>query len=108
VKRTALARTSTLARKTPLRPRSARRAALYRTVRVPIVKRLLLAIPLCERCQQARSQDIHERLSRARGGSVIDVANLVALCRPCHDWVTTHPKDAEAEGWSVSAHGSAA
>jgi 5-methylcytosine-specific restriction endonuclease McrA len=99
---------SPLARRTPLRARSARRARLYRQVRIPVVKRLLLAIPVCERCQRNPSQDIHERLSRARGGSITDPANLVALCRRCHEFVTTHPKDAEAEGWSVSAHGRAA
>jgi hypothetical protein len=97
-----------LVRRAALRPRSKKRTDLYRTVRVPLVKRLLLAIPVCERCQSAPSEDIHERLSRARGGSITDLANLVAVCRPCHSWITTHPKDAEAEGWALSRRTGAA
>ena len=45
--------------------------------------------------------DWHERLSRARGGSVIDPANRVWLCRPCHSFVSLNPAWAEAEGWSL-------
>ena len=93
-------RTGPPQRRTPLRARSSKRAALYRDVRVPLVRRLLAERPTCERCKRAPSTDVHERLSRARGGSITDVSNLVCLCRPCHDWITTHPLEAEAAGWS--------
>lgn len=54
----------------------------------------------CHRCWQAEAVDPHELLSRARGGSITDPFNVVPLCRPCHDWVTEHPAEAEEQGWS--------
>lgn len=50
-----------------------------------------------------RTDDIHEVLSRARGGSLDDEANLLAVCRRDHDWITTHPKEATERGWLRSA-----
>jgi 5-methylcytosine-specific restriction protein A len=73
-------------------------AALY-VRRRRLCAALLEERPVCERCHQARSEDVHELLSRARGGSILDESNLAALCRPCHTWVTTHPTAATAEGW---------
>ena len=35
--------------------------------------------------------DVHEVLSRGRGGSILDEGNCVATCRPCHEWVGRHP-----------------
>jgi 5-methylcytosine-specific restriction endonuclease McrA len=70
-----------------LRPRSAKTTALYR-IRRPLVARLIAERPICERCKAARSQDVHELKSRARGGSIVSVPNLVCLCRKCHDTVT--------------------
>lgn len=94
-----------LPRRTPLRrsgrlpARSSKRAAYYRTVRRPLVARLLEGDPPCSRCLTAPAVDVHEILSRARGGSLDDPANLAVLCRPCHDWITTHPAEATLEGW---------
>lgn len=70
-----------------------------------LVAALLDERPVCERCQSARSVDVHEVLSRARGGSILDEANCRALCRPCHDWITANPAAAEASGWSRSQFG---
>jgi 5-methylcytosine-specific restriction protein A len=86
-------------RRTPLRSRSNKRARLYRDERVPLVRAMLDARPVCERCHAAPSTDVHEVKSRARGGSITDPDNLAALCRPCHTWITTHPADATAQGW---------
>lgn len=61
--------------------------------------RLLADNPLCQRCWAKPAVDVHEIVSRARGGSILDVNNLAVLCRGCHDWITTHPADAQAEGW---------
>lgn len=58
--------------------------------------------PSCARCGKW-AHDAHEFLSRARGGSITDPDNIILLCRPCHTWVTTHPRDAQAQGWSRSA-----
>ena len=55
--------------------------------------------PVCVRCGK-RADDAHEILSRARGGSITDPANLVALCRPCHTFITDNPRAAHAEGLS--------
>jgi len=74
-------------------------AKLYKDQRVPLVKRLLSENPTCQKCFSARSQDVHEVKSRARGGSIIDIKNLRCLCRPCHNWITSHPEEAHAQGW---------
>ena len=38
--------------------------------------------------------DLHEPLTRARGGSITDVNNSVTVCRACHDWIHAHPAKA--------------
>jgi 5-methylcytosine-specific restriction endonuclease McrA len=82
-----------------LRKRSKKRAKVYRDERVPIVVKLLIERPTCQRCKVSGSQDIHELKSRARGGSITDLNNLVALCRACHTWITANPAKATQEGW---------
>ena len=83
-----------------VRFRSRKMEATYRKRRT-LVAQMLDEKPVCERCHAARSVDVHERLSRARGGSILDPRNLVTLCRPCHQYITEHPIEAEAAGWSV-------
>ena len=82
-----------------MRFRSKKMEAKYRKRR-SLVAQMLDEKPVCERCSAARSTDIHEVVSRARGGSILDPANLVALCRQCHSFITQNPLVAEAEGWS--------
>lgn len=82
-----------------MRHRSTKTAHTYRTQRAPLVAAFLEARPICQRCNAARSTDVHEIKSRARGGSILDEDNLAALCRPCHAWITTHPAAAHTEGW---------
>lgn len=44
------------------------------------------------------ADDVHEPLTRARGGSIVDPGNAVPPCRPCHDVLTFRP---ESElGWA--------
>lgn len=88
-----------LTRKTRLNARSVKRQRLYRTERVPLVASLLADSPPCQRCHTQPAVDVHEIKTRARGGSITDLDNLAILCRPCHDWVGTHPKAATFEGW---------
>jgi hypothetical protein len=38
------------------------------------------------------ADDLHEPLTRARGGSITDKGNQVPLCRPCHDEITFSPE----------------
>jgi 5-methylcytosine-specific restriction endonuclease McrA len=46
------------------------------------------------------AQDMHEILSRARGGSIIDPANILLVCRRCHSWITENPNIAAEIGAS--------
>jgi hypothetical protein len=48
--------------------------------------------------------DVHEPLTRARGGSITDPANMMVVCRPCHDWIHTHPQLATQVGLLVSGY----
>lgn len=82
-----------------LRFRSVKVERMYRQLRRGLVADLLGARPICQRCDACPSTEVHEIKSRARGGSITDVTNCVALCHRCHDWVTTHPALAAREGW---------
>ena len=81
-----------------MRFRSKKMARLY-VDRRALVVRILDEFPICQRCGSNPSQDCHEVLSRARGGSITDPENIRALCRRCHVWVTEHPREATDEGW---------
>lgn len=91
-------RSSSVLRSSPLRKRSAKTTAIYKARR-PLVERLLTERPVCEfpGCSRG-SVDVHEVLSRGRGGSILDEGNLRCLCRECHIWVTDHPREAEEIG----------
>lgn len=65
-----------------------------------LVVLLLSERPRCEArvlCRGARAVDVHERLSRARGGQILDPeqAHMITACRACHDWITREPAQAE-------------
>jgi hypothetical protein len=49
------------------------------------------------------AQDVHEILTRARGGSITDPDNCLALCRRCHSWLTDHPQFSDEWGFTVHA-----
>lgn len=66
-----------------------------------LVAKLIEEHPACQRCKFDWAVDVHEIKSRGRGGSILDESNCVTLCRECHDFLTTHPRQAEAEGLSV-------
>lgn len=91
-RRTELTTTTELARVTPLRPMSARRRAENRERReiahATFGDAPLCAIPGCGRL----ADDVHEPLTRARGGSITDPSNMVPLCRDCHDVVQRGPQ----------------
>lgn len=58
--------------------------------------------PLCEwpGCVKL-ADDVHEKLSRARGGSISDRGNLAALCRSHHDYVTFTPESELEEAYRL-------
>jgi hypothetical protein len=45
--------------------------------------------------------DVHEIKTRARGGSITDPDNCLALCRACHAYITEHPQWALEHGYVV-------
>jgi hypothetical protein len=86
------------ARNVPLRPVSARRARENRERRA-MADRLWpdrregtvmcgCGRPECQR----RADDLHEPLTRARGGGITDEANAIPLARECHDEITFAPE----------------
>lgn len=53
--------------------------------------------PVWSRCDRD-SVDVHELLARSAGGSIVEDANVIAVCRTCHTWIGDHPKEALAIG----------
>ena len=85
----------------PINPVSKKRRR-EQVLRREFVRTLLEERPRCEAGpiirQASRTHgcsglpcDIHEPLTRARGGSILDPNNALAVCRPCHDWIHEHP-----------------
>lgn len=111
-RKTPLKQGKPLQRNTPLRPVSKKREKINRARR-ELVAGLLAARPRCEartlifpvddkhRCD-LWSCDIHEVVTRARGGDILDPDNCRAICRACHDWIHAHPADATRVGLLAS------
>jgi hypothetical protein len=36
------------------------------------------------------------------GNLLTDETKFLAVCRACHDWIETHPKEAKELGYSIS------
>ena len=92
-------------KRTSLRPVSAKRARLM-VERRHFVKDLLERRPWCEARLEGcagRAIDVHERLNRSQGGRIVggEESEYMALCRPCHSWITTHPRESRQRGFSV-------
>jgi hypothetical protein len=88
-----------LSRGTRLAPVSAKRKAENRERRAMVRRLWPDGQPPCCRPGCTRlADDLHEPLTRARGGSITDEENAKPLCRPCHDEITFSP---ESElGWA--------
>lgn len=64
--------------------------------------RPVCAVPWCT----SLADDVHEPLTRSRGGSITDPANAVPLCRPCHTVITdTQPDWAYEQGLLIHSWG---
>ena len=101
--------TEPIRRTTPLRPVSPKHAAKMRRRRAVIQaaypRRPLCSVPWCP----SMADDIHEPLTRGRGGAIDDAENMTPLCRPCHDVITfTEPAWAYSIGLLVHSWGGAA
>lgn len=84
---------SPLTRRTPLRVRSKKTTAVYR-LRTKLVAELLADYPVCQVpwCNEP-STDVHEPLTRARGGSILSRENCRAVCRMHHDLIHLEEPD---------------
>jgi hypothetical protein len=82
-----------------LAPVSSKRRAENRRRRA-MVSELWPERPMCAWPDCARfADDVHEPLTRARGGSITDPGNAVPLCRPHHDHVTFTPESELGEAY---------
>lgn len=88
-------------RRAPLRRRSKKRQREDRQ-RADLMR--ALAEVRGEVCQaqlpgcQGRAVDGHEIDTRGRGGSALEAANVLLVCRNCHTWITEHPTEAAERG----------
>ena len=89
---------------TRINPVSKKRASLN-ILRRSFVKKILNDRMMCEArihgCTYMPT-DVHEILTRGRGGSIIDENNVLALCRNCHHFITNEPAWAKENGFVVS------
>jgi hypothetical protein len=88
-----------------LRTRS-KKAQAIAPKRKYFVKTMLDLYPACQvrwddDCQ-SKSVDIHEPLTRARGGSILSKDNAIATCRHCHSQIHIHPNQATDRGFLIS------
>ena len=58
------------------------------------MKRSVKGKTICD----GRAVDIHEPLTRARGGSILETENSMAVCRSCHTWIHDNPENATKLG----------
>jgi hypothetical protein len=99
---------ATLIRATEIGPMSSRRKAENK-VRRAVALATFGRNPRCARpgCT-SMARDVHEPLTRARGGSITDPANMVPLCGPCHSEIQQGPDWAYDLGLMEHSWGGAA
>jgi hypothetical protein len=83
-----------------MRPRSKKMARLYRQ-RSKFVREQLAVRVACEAYRRVEDKNpwictrlataLHEPLTRARGGDILDPENTVAVCFNCHDFIHRNP-----------------
>lgn len=109
-----------LRRSSPMRRTALRRSGLLRRVASKVKRprdtgptpetRLLVwnrCGGWCERCEVAAAVHVHHRRPRRSGGSrapeTNEAANLLGLCRACHEWVESHRAVALSQGLLLHA-----
>lgn len=100
---TPLARSPLPQRRKPLRSVSAKRRKLAparKRCREAVIER---AQGRCEVCGRV-GFEVHEKLTRARGGSITDPSNCMLLCGECHAATHAMPREAAAIGLLISQH----
>lgn len=84
---------------TPQQKRRRRNIALYLKRRKPFLE----ARPWCERCG-GRSDAVHHKAGRL-GDALLDESRWMAVCSPCHAYITENPAEAYERGWSLPRSG---
>lgn len=79
-----------------------KRYRFLRGVRYSLTEGCRLDLPMCE----SSACDVHHRQGKGASGRFLDVDNWLPACRPCHEWVTVNPAEAETMGL-VQSMGSA-
>ena len=101
MKRTPLKRKTPLKRSGSLAPVSKKRAKTNRArrkfVQEELEKRNWCEAHIAQVCTR-RATEIHEPILRSAGGSILDAATSVAICRMCHRWVHDNVKEAKRLG----------
>jgi len=110
LRRTPMKRGDNQLKRSPLNKRSTKMKDKY-VERRALVKGLLSERRFCEACLIFaakdgkhsmvginHSMDIHELVNRSQGGSILELNNLLAVCRLCHTRITVNPKEAELLG----------
>ena len=91
------------ARQKPISRVSARRAKeekIYSKQRLSFLK----LYPVCQANLNGcttKSTDVHHKSGRT-GYLYLDESKWLAVCRACHMWIETHPKEARQIGFSIS------
>lgn len=103
-RKTSLTPAIPLNRQKPLRSMSSKRAKQQRD-RVKALKSIDADQQVCQRCGVERATDAHEVRNRSQGGDPTDLSGIKLLCRSCHEFLTTHPRQAVAEGFTITTRG---
>lgn len=86
-----------------MRHRSPKKEREY-VERRKFVSRVLREKPWCEACPvfakhdalvtyvRQPATDVHELIRRSQGGSILDEANILAVCRKCHNRIGAYPQ----------------
>lgn len=113
-RRTPFATVIPLQRRTTLHPASAK-TRRRNTARAVLVAEELARRTECEAIWDPpgdgctiRTVHLHEPLTRARGGDILDPANTVAVCAYCHSAIHDNPAVAVARGLMVPSTATAA
>lgn len=87
----------------PIAPRSQKRS---KEERLYTAKRIIFLSekPMCEACIPGicthNSTDVHHKKGRI-GELLLNILYWLSVCRACHDWIETHPKEAVELGFSI-------
>lgn len=57
--------------------------------------------PVAASACKKRAVDLHEKRKRSRGGSITDPANILHLCRSCHEFTEREPAAATRAGMLI-------